>query len=100
MAAARILRWSLTLSAYEYTILYRPGKQLSHADALSRLPLRDTPKSVPVPGDLLLVMEHLDDISPVTAREIKSWTDKDPDLSQVRKFVLHGWPARVYSPIS
>ena len=28
MASARIQRWALTLSAYNYTIQYRPGKQL------------------------------------------------------------------------
>ncbi len=95
VAAARILRWSLTLSAYEYTILYRPGKELGHADALSRLPLPQVPTSVPVPGDLRLVTEHLDALSLVSSREIKSWTDKDPDLSRVRRFLLQGWPARV-----
>ncbi|CAC5378002.1 unnamed protein product [Mytilus coruscus] len=39
MAAARIQRWALTLSAYEYKIVYKEGKKNSNADALSRLPL-------------------------------------------------------------
>ena len=67
MAASRIQRWALTLgayeltlTAYEYTIDYRPGKDIGHADALSRLPLPQTPTSVPVPGNLLLLFEHLD----------------------------------------
>ena len=60
MAASRIQHWALTLSAYEYTIIYRPGKDQGHADALSRLPLPQTHTVVPVPGNLLLLLEHLD----------------------------------------
>ena len=37
MASARIQRWALTLSAYEYSLVYRPGSSLGHADAMSRL---------------------------------------------------------------
>ena len=53
---------------YEYTITYRPGKDQGHADTLSRLPLPQTPTVVPVLGNLLLLLEHLDTVSPVTAR--------------------------------
>ena len=30
--------------------------------------------------------------TPVTATEIKTWTDKDPLLSKVRQFMMTGWP--------
>ena len=94
MAASRIQHWALTLSAYEYTIIYRPGKDQGHADALSYLPLPQTPTVVLVPGNLLLLLEHLDTVSPVTAKQIKTWTDKDIVLVQVRRYVLHGWPSQ------
>ncbi|KAL1485298.1 hypothetical protein MTO96_047355 [Rhipicephalus appendiculatus] len=38
MAAARIQRWALLLSAYDYVIKHQPGKHNIPADALSRLP--------------------------------------------------------------
>ena len=38
MASSRIQQWALTLAAYCYTICYKAGKQLSNADAFSRLP--------------------------------------------------------------
>ena len=60
MAASRIQRWALTLSAYEYTIIYHPGKDQGHTDALSHLPLPQTHTVVPVLGNLLLLLEHLD----------------------------------------
>ncbi|XP_078264205.1 uncharacterized protein LOC144598185 [Rhinoraja longicauda] len=36
MASPRVIRWSLTLAAYDYDIAYKPGS--ANADALSRLP--------------------------------------------------------------
>ena len=91
MALSRLKCWSLTLQAYEYSIKHKPGKQLANADALSRLPLSQQPQTVPVPGDINLVLQHWN-TTPVTATEIKTWTDKDPLLSKVRQFVMTGWP--------
>ena len=39
MASARLQRWALTLSAYHYTISYRPGEKIANSDGLSRLTL-------------------------------------------------------------
>ena len=88
MAASRIQRWALTLSAYEYSIAYRPEKEHANADALSRLPLPHQ-TDVPVPEDLLLL---LDTTSLVTTEQIRTWTEKEPVLSRVRRFILIGWP--------
>ena len=61
LASSRIQRWAITLSAYNYSIKHKPGTQLAHADALSRLPLSDSPATVPVPHDVTLVLNHLSD---------------------------------------
>ena len=65
-ASARIRRWSLFLSAYEYTMKFRCTTEHGNADALSRVPLGDTPAQTNTPTELVLLMEHLAD-SPVTA---------------------------------
>ncbi|KAL5509176.1 hypothetical protein EMCRGX_G004493 [Ephydatia muelleri] len=93
MASARIQRWALTLSAYNYQIVYRPSQLQANADGLSRLPLKgEEPGDVPLPGDTILMMESLSNVdSVVTATTIRSWTDKDPVLSLVRRMVLHDW---------
>ena len=96
MASGRIQRWSLTLSSYEYELKYRKGVDQGNCDALSRLPLPDCPKSVPVPGDVLMLSEQLSS-SPITAQEIKTMTSKDPVLSKVLQFVLYGWPISAVS---
>ena len=56
MASARVQRWALTLSAYDYQIVYKPGSKHANADSLSRLPLPEEPTEVPVPGDTILVI--------------------------------------------
>ncbi len=62
-----------------------------HADTLSRLPLPESPQSVPLPGDLKHLTEQLSE-SIVTSTQIKDWSNKDPLLSRVRNFILTGWP--------
>ena len=90
-ASSRIQRWALTLSAYKYSIHHKSGITLSNADTLSRLPRPVTTRSDRQPADLLHSMDHLAGI-PVQAAVIKDLTNKDPVLSQVRKFVLSSWP--------
>ena len=62
----------------------------ANADTLSRLPLPEKPSEVPLPGETILLMDTLHG-SPVSATQIKHWTDRDPLLSLVRKLVLQGW---------
>ena len=80
-ASSHIQRWALILSAYKYTIQYKPGKNLSHADALSRLPLPDCPTTVPMPQDVVSTLNHISE-SIISIAKIQQWTDKDPVLSR------------------
>ena len=74
MASARLQRWALTLSAYNYTIKYKSGKQQGYVDALSRFPLPDSPASTPTPAETVTEIEHLSTI-PLTASKIAKQTD-------------------------
>jgi len=80
LASSRIQRWALILVAYDYSFSHKPGKDMGHAGAMSRLPLWESPRFVPTPGDKVLLMEFLDSL-PVTAEEIRQWMDHDPVLS-------------------
>ena len=84
----------MTLLAYEYELLYRPGNENGNADGLSRLPVLDVPGSTPVPGDIVHLLETINN-SPVDATKIKLWTARDPVLSQVLRFVPQGWPSEL-----
>ena len=88
MASARIRRWALKLSAYQYTIQFRRTEDMSNADALSRLPLPVTVGSGN--EDLVLLVDD-----PVfDARQVARLTARDPVLSRVMNLVQKGgWPA-------
>ena len=94
MASSRMQRWALTLLAYEYELLYRPGNENGNADGLSRIPILDVPGSTSVPGDLVHLLETINTCQE-DATKIKLRTALDPVLSQVLQFVLQGWPTEV-----
>lgn len=90
MASARLVRWALTLSAYNYTLKYKAGSKHQNADALSRLPLHQPEVEVPLPGDVIMLMEYIDS-SPIETRDIEKWSKRDPVLSKVYHFIQNGW---------
>ena len=94
MASARVQCWALTLSAYNYKVQYVPGREHANADVFSRLPLPVQPNEVPLPQELVFLMESLE-VSPITVKQIKALTDQDPVLATVRRFVKQGWPKSV-----
>ena len=89
MASARMQRWALTLSTYKYKLVYVPGKENANADALSHPPLPASPTSTPVLPETVHLMEQLES-SPVTPEVIRSWTERDPLLSRIKRYVKHG----------
>ncbi|KAK4321215.1 hypothetical protein Pmani_007945 [Petrolisthes manimaculis] len=102
MASHRVRRWALTLSAYDYNIQYKKGKDNSNADALSRLPLPDLPRRVHTPEELNLVIRMLNSSQVVSDDAIRRETRREPILSQVLQWVRWGWPGKdpggVYGP--
>ena len=91
-ASGRLQRWALTLAGYAYIIRHRSGDAHGNCDALSRLPLH-TPHSAktPAPAEYVQLIENLND-SPVTSTHIRTWTQRDPVLSRVHRYLLTGWP--------
>ena len=87
-ASGRILRWALTLSSYEYKILFRPTHKHGNADALSRLPC---PNTTAAEYELVLLLEAMTGLL-LTVESIQDWTRKDLILSRVYKYIQQGWP--------
>ena len=77
-------------STYDYTIAYKPGKKHANTDALSHLLLLDQPLESHEPVEVVLLMETLR-ASPVTAHDIRHWTDHYQLLSKVGGLTQHGW---------
>ena len=91
LAAARLQRWALQLSAYSYEIEFRPTGQHSNADRLSRLPLSN---QQPPPASCTFTIGQIMAL-PVTAECVQVATRQDPVLSKVHQFTREGWPASI-----
>ncbi len=96
LATARLQRWAIKLSAYQYDMEYRSSEQNANADMLSRLPIPGPPEEV---QGLFCVSEvhevhrvQLENL-PVSPSQIRAATLHDPVLSRVVHFVVNGWPS-------
>ena len=94
-AAARILRWALLLSAYNYKLEYRKGISHGNADGLSRLPIEAELNDVSQSVSMINMMELVR--APVSEEDVQNGTKSDPLLSKVLSFVLNGWGNEVGS---
>lgn len=93
LAAARMQRWALILSAYQYDIEYRRSADHANADAMSRLPL-DSGSEGEAAEDEVYHFSYIDEL-PVGHQEIREATRKDPILARVMDYVLNGWPGHM-----
>ncbi|XP_058033127.1 uncharacterized protein K02A2.6-like, partial [Ahaetulla prasina] len=87
----RLTRWTIFLAAYSYKLQHRPGKEVGHADALSRCPLPGAIED-PTPGTPILLIDSLDS-GPVTSKEVARASYRDITLRTVLGWVQRGWPA-------
>ena len=95
MTAQRITRWSCKLRAYNFEVRFRPTKQHSNADGLSRLPLGadgtfDFAEEKEDAEFAHLIAWQLFD-SPIDGTHIASETDNDTILSEVKHCIQNGW---------
>ncbi|XP_056132822.1 uncharacterized protein K02A2.6-like, partial [Lampris incognitus] len=88
MAAARMQRWALLLSAHDYIIEYHKASAHTNADGLSRLPLPDTHDDKIDTVDVFY-MSQLDTL-PISTTDIRNNTRSDPTLSRVLEMVTIG----------
>ncbi|XP_032091769.1 uncharacterized protein K02A2.6-like, partial [Thamnophis elegans] len=91
----RMTRWTEFLAAYSYALRYRPGKQIGHADALSRCPL-PLKEVKPVPCLSVLAIAELE--LPLSATDIAAHSRSDPTLAKLLNWVLRGWPSGTLPP--
>ena len=98
LAAARMQRWALILSAYTYKIEFRPTTKHGNADGLSRLPL---PDSFPVGNSIEPTIFNISQLGrlPVTAEEVAAATRLDPTLKTLRQHLQKGWPNKIDEPL-
>lgn len=90
LAASRLQRWAIILTAYQYDIEYISSVK-NVADIFSRLPLEQP--IISLEKDLNYI-NYLEENLPISCVEISKETDKDEILSRVKHYVLNNWPMK------
>ena len=91
MAVARMQRWALILSAYNYQIQFKSTTLHANVDALSRLPCQVQNLTADTSYFTIGQIQAL----PVTVERVETATRQDPLLSSVCHYVRNGWPLSV-----
>ena len=94
LAAARLQRWALLLSAYEYNIEYKRSREHNNADGLSRLPLSTGQPTAADDGVTVFNIGQIQAL-PLTFKDIKIATKRDATLRKVLELVRTGWTKEV-----
>jgi len=81
VTSARIMRWALQLSAFDYTILYAKGENIPHVDALSRLKFKSSDNECALESSCV----HLVETDVLQPSELQRETPQDPVLKDILK---------------
>lgn len=90
VAAARLQRWAVILSMYQYKIVYRKAFDMRNADALSRLPL---PEPTQIESVCINYFNYAEN-KLVDVKAIAESVKNDTILRQVYQYLLNGWPSK------
>ena len=84
----------MIISAYDNTIGHRSGMKNRNTDALRRLPMHNTvyESEVKLPGDVVFILDHVNQVTTTSAAQIRNHTRRDPTLAKVLQHVQSGWP--------
>ena len=89
IAASRLQRWAIQMSAYQYDIKYRPSKENANADSFSRLHRGTSTDDSSSEEKAKKVNRLRVAIVPVNARLPREEISPDPILSRVVNFTLN-----------
>lgn len=90
LAAARLQRWALLLSAYSFDVVYRGTLEHANADGLSQLPLPGVNSKVSVDVATMFNIVQLSSL-PLTNIQMRTATRADRVLSKVLQAIKEGW---------
>jgi len=86
-APPRLQRMMLKLQGYQIHIEYRPGKEMTIADTLSRLPSTENQDTIDLDIRIDLVRFSSDRL-----QDMRKETERDPVLSLLNAAIITGWP--------
>ena len=92
---ARLQRMMLQLQKYDIDLIYRPGKELILADALSRHYCKENKYHTDLDNEVkaqVCMVKYDINATPEKIAQFKEETDKDPILTQLKRVIYEGWP--------
>ena len=87
-APKRLQALTLRAQAYNFDIVYKPGKNIPLADALSRSPVDSSPETEKVHVNNLSYVP----VKPEHLEEIRMATQTDETLKTLQQVISQGWP--------
>ena len=97
LAAARLQRWTLLLTAYRYDIDYRSTAKHTNADCLSHLPQQVDKPHDEVDEVKLINSQQIESL-PLNVSQVRKATRADPVLAKVLLYTMTGWPDKITLP--
>ena len=98
VASARILRWATLMLAFDYNIVYRPGSEIPHADALTRLRIAREELEGDNDGCTICYEEEVQDVwfaddpTGLSLEQIRTEYEHDPITKRImRRIVADNW---------
>ena len=88
----RLQRTLMRLQPYDLIIRYCQGKNMEVADALSRVSPQE---KEPIPNMDVQIHEVCPEFSDDMLQRIRTATDTDPELNELKDVVHTGWPANI-----
>ena len=86
-APRRLQNLLLKAMEYDFSLSYKPGKEIPVSDALSRTPLPETEQNqvnlvtyLPIKGTYL--------------QQVQTETNKDGDMKMLKEMIIQGWPSQ------
>ena len=104
MAPPRLQRMLLRLQKYDFTVKYRPGKEMVLADTLSRAHIQKLKPDASHMEDEIEYHAHSvlqrKPVSTDKMEEIREETSKDPTMMILINVIRRGWPqSRRQTPV-
>lgn len=91
---ARLQRMLLFLQKYDINLIYKPGKELILADGLSRAYLKETyEEKMELETQICMITNNVE-ITDQRIQELVQLTQEDEELTQIKKFIVEGWPEK------
>ena len=99
LAAARLQRWAILPSAYNYEIEFKSTHEHSNADGLSRLPLRTEKVETTATEPSIFNISQIESLL-VTVQQVQSASRTDPILSKVLNYTKKDGPIKFQTHLS